>query len=176
LAGTYLHERVRAGDTLDVSAPRGSFILQPGERPLALLSAGIGATPVLAMLHALASTRSGREVLWLHAARDGAHHPFAAEARGPVQALARARSYVCYSHPLASDRVGMNFDAAGHLDEGGGARARAHEGLLPALEAQQLLYATEDALVVSSLSRCLVDISLFKALGGNWKDVALPVR
>jgi ferredoxin-NADP reductase/MOSC domain-containing protein YiiM/ferredoxin len=115
LAGTYLHERVRVGDSLDVSSPRGSFILQPGERPLALLSAGIGATPLLAMLHALASTHSGREVLWLHAARDGAHHPFAAEARGLVQALAHARSYVCYSHPLAGDTVGMNFDAAGHL-------------------------------------------------------------
>lgn len=48
------------------------------------------------------------------------------------------------------------------------------EGLLPALEAEQLLYATEDALVVSSLTRCLADISLFKALGGNWQDIALP--
>jgi len=115
LAGTYLHERLQVGDTLDVSAPRGSFVLQPGEQPLVLLSAGIGATPVLAMLHALASTHSDRQVLWLHAARDGAHHPFAAEARGLVQVLARARSYVCYSHPLASDRVGTNFDAAGHL-------------------------------------------------------------
>ena len=49
---------------------------------------------------------------------------------------------------------------------------RGQEGLLPALEAQALLYATEDALVVSSLSRCLVDISLFKALGGDWQDAS----
>src|SRR5262249_35422786 len=54
-AGSYLAKRVRVGDALDVSAPRGSFVLQPGERPVVLLSAGIGATPVLAMLHALAS-------------------------------------------------------------------------------------------------------------------------
>ena len=47
---------------------------------------------------------------------------------------------------------------------------RGQEGLLPALEAQQLLFATEDALVVSGLSRCLADISLFKALGGDWRD------
>ncbi len=117
VAGTYLHEHVHVGDSLDVSSPRGSFILRPGERPLVLLSAGIGATPVLAMLHALASTQSSRQVLWLHAARDGAHHPFAAEARGLVQALAQGRSHVCYSHPLATDRLGMSFDAAGHLSE-----------------------------------------------------------
>src|SRR5262249_53768231 len=66
VAGTYLREHVRVGDALDVSGPRGSFILQSGERPVVLLSAGIGATPVLAMLHALAATRSTRPVWWLH--------------------------------------------------------------------------------------------------------------
>src|SRR5262249_18232960 len=55
VAGTYLRDHVRVDNTLDVSSPRGSFILQSGERPVVLLSAGIGATPVLAMLHALAS-------------------------------------------------------------------------------------------------------------------------
>src|SRR5262249_40564078 len=47
-AGTYLQTHVRVGDALDVSSPRGSFVLQSGERPVVLLSAGIGATPVLA--------------------------------------------------------------------------------------------------------------------------------
>ena len=51
LAGSYVRERIRVGDTLDVSSPRGSFVLQSGERPVVLLSAGIGSTPVLAMLH-----------------------------------------------------------------------------------------------------------------------------
>ena len=115
VVGTYLHERVHGGDVLDVSSPRGSFILERGERPLVLLSAGIGATPVLAMLHALASAHSDREVLWLHAARDGAHHPFAAEAQGLVRALAHARSYICYSQPVAGDKAGTGFDAVGHL-------------------------------------------------------------
>ncbi len=67
-AGNWLKGHVRVGDALDVSAPRGSFVLQPGERPVMLLSAGIGATPVLAMLHALASARSTRQVFWVHAA------------------------------------------------------------------------------------------------------------
>src|SRR5262249_56810289 len=61
-AGSYLREHGRVGDALDVSSPRGSFIPQPGERPVVLLSAGIGATPVLAMLYALAVTRSTRPV------------------------------------------------------------------------------------------------------------------
>jgi ferredoxin-NADP reductase len=114
-AGAYLREHVLMGDVLDVSAPRGSFILQEEERPVVLLSGGIGATPVLAMLHALAAARSTRHVLWLHAARDRQHHPFAAEVRRLMLALANGRSYVCYSRPGSSDKVGEDFDATGHL-------------------------------------------------------------
>jgi ferredoxin-NADP reductase/MOSC domain-containing protein YiiM len=114
-AGTYLREHVRVGDALDVSSPRGSFILQSGERPLVLLSAGIGATPVLAMMYTLAAARSTRQVLWLHAARDREHHPFAAEVRRLMLALAHGRSYVCYSRPGSSDKMGEDFDATGHL-------------------------------------------------------------
>jgi len=103
------------GDALDVSSPRGSFITQPGERPVVLLSAGIGATPVLAMLHALAAAGSTRQVLWLYAARDRQHHPFAAEVRRLMLALAHGRGYVCYSKPGSRDRLGEDFDATGHL-------------------------------------------------------------
>ncbi len=114
-AGTHLREHVRVGDALDVSAPRGSFVLRDGDGPVVLLSAGIGATPVLAMLHALASARSTRPVFWLHGARDRLHHPFAAEARRLASSLASCRRYVCYSHPGAGDVDGDDFDAVGHL-------------------------------------------------------------
>jgi len=114
-AGPYLREHVRVNDVLDVSSPRGSFMLQPAERPVVLLSAGIGATPVLAMLHALAAARSTRRVLWLHAARDRQHHPFAAEVRQLMLALPHGRSHVCYSRPEPGDTMGKDFDAAGHL-------------------------------------------------------------
>jgi len=80
-----------------------------------LLSAGIGATPVLAMLHALAATGSTRQVLWLHAARDRRHHPFAAEVRRLMLALPNGRSFVCYSRPDSRDKAGVDFDATGHL-------------------------------------------------------------
>jgi ferredoxin-NADP reductase len=114
-AGTYLREHIRVGDALDVSAPRGSFILESGEGPVVLLSAGIGATPVLAMLHALAETRATRQVLWLHAARDRQHHPFADEVHRLMLTLAHGRSYVCYSRPGSLDKMGEDFDATGHL-------------------------------------------------------------
>src|SRR5262249_20293531 len=116
-AGSYLREHVRVGDALDVSSPRGSFIAQPGERPVVLLSAGIGATPVLAMLHALAADRSARQVLWLYAARDRQHHPFAAEVRRLIPALTHGRSYICYSRPGSLDKMGEDFDATGHLSQ-----------------------------------------------------------
>ncbi len=117
VAGTYLRQHVRSGDVLDVSAPRGSFILKPGDGPVVLLSAGIGATPVLAMLHSLSAARSTRQVLWMHTARDGQHHPFAAEARRLMLALCHGRSYICYSAPDSRDQVGENFDAPGHLSQ-----------------------------------------------------------
>jgi MOSC domain-containing protein YiiM/ferredoxin-NADP reductase/ferredoxin len=113
--GRYLRDHARVGEFLEVSSPRGSFVLRPGDGPVALVSAGIGATPVLAMLNALWSARSTRPVLWLHAARDGKHFPFAAEVRRLVSDLADGRSFVCFSRPELADRLGMDFDTAGHL-------------------------------------------------------------
>jgi ferredoxin-NADP reductase/MOSC domain-containing protein YiiM len=114
-AGAYLRDHVRVGSVLEVSLPRGSFVLRSGEGPVVLLSAGIGATPVLAMLYAMSSAHSTRPVLWLHVARDGKHLPFAAEVRRVVSNLSLARSYVCFSRPEVADRLGTDFDAAGHL-------------------------------------------------------------
>jgi ferredoxin-NADP reductase/MOSC domain-containing protein YiiM/ferredoxin len=114
-ASAYLHGQVKVGDVLEVSAPRGSFTLRPSEGPVVLLSAGVGATPVLAMLHALAAEASPREVWWLYGARDRADHPFAQEARNLLQALPRCRSHVRYSKPGPQDRLGQDFDAPGRL-------------------------------------------------------------
>lgn len=114
-AGAYLHDHVRVGDTLDVSSPRGSFVLETSDRPVVLVSAGIGATPVLAMMYALATARSTRPVWWLHGARDGQHHPFGQEIRRLAGELAQVRSYVCFSRPGPGDALGRDFDAVGHL-------------------------------------------------------------
>ena len=113
--GKYLREHIRVGDRVEVSSPRGSFILQPGERPIILLSAGIGATPVLAMLHALVAAGSKRQIIWLHSARDGQHHPFAGEVRRLMGTLTNARSYVCYTKPDTSDKSDEDFNATGRF-------------------------------------------------------------
>ena len=115
IASTYLSTQLRAGDVLDVSAPRGAFILQQGGLPVVLLSAGVGVTPVMAMLHALAAQTSPRPVWWIYGARNGLDHPFAREARDLLAKLPHARSYVQYSRPVAADRLGVDFDAAGRL-------------------------------------------------------------
>jgi ferredoxin-NADP reductase len=69
------------------------------------------------MLHALAAAHSSRQVLWLHAARDRQHHPFAAEVRDLMPALPNGRRYVWYSRPGSHDKIGQDFYASGHLSQ-----------------------------------------------------------
>ena len=114
-ASNRLRAQVRVGDHLDAAAPRGTFCLADGENPVILLSAGIGATPVLAMLHALARDGSTRQVWWLHGARDSTEHPFAQESRDLLAALPHARSTVFYSRPAATDQQGVDYAQAGRL-------------------------------------------------------------
>ncbi len=116
IGSSFLCKRAREGDVLDVSAPRGSFTLRPGENPVVLLSAGVGATPVMSMLHALATERSQRQVWWIYGARDRANHPFAGESRFLLKQLSRGRSYIVYSSPAATDQAGADFDVSGHID------------------------------------------------------------
>ena len=111
----FMHTRVHAGDQLDVAAPRGTFILQPGDTPVLLISAGVGATPVLAMLHALAGAGSGREIWWLHGARSRADEPFASESRSLLAELARRHRHICYSQPGPGDVPGRDYQTAGRL-------------------------------------------------------------
>ncbi|MGN6170166.1 MAG: 2Fe-2S iron-sulfur cluster-binding protein, partial [Solirubrobacteraceae bacterium] len=114
-ASGYLHTRIAVGDLLEIAAARGTFILDQTDVPILLISAGIGATPVLAMLHALAKERSDREIWWLHGARSRREHSFAAEARALLASLPNARAHVCYSRPGPDDVEGRDFDSVGRL-------------------------------------------------------------
>ena len=116
IGSSFLCNHAREGDVIDVSAARGMFTIRPGDNPVILLSAGVGATPVLSMLHALAAEKSQRQVWWIYGARDSANHPFAQEARALVEQLPSGRSYVVYSRPAVTDQVGTGFDASGHID------------------------------------------------------------
>jgi MOSC domain-containing protein YiiM/ferredoxin-NADP reductase len=115
IASTYVSTQLLTGDVLDVSEPRGAFTLERGNLPVVLLSAGVGVTPVMAMLHALAAKASLRPDWWIYGARNRQDHPFAHEARDLLAKLPHARSHVQYSRPDATDRLGLDFDAAGRL-------------------------------------------------------------
>jgi len=115
VVSTFVHTTLRAGAVVEMAAPRGRFTLDTGDAPVLLLSAGIGATPVLSMLHALVAARSTREVWWLHGARNSSEHPFAAEVRTLLAQLPNARPWICYSAPLQADRVGRDYTRHGRL-------------------------------------------------------------
>ncbi len=116
IGSSFLCNRAREGDVMDVSAPRGSFTLRPSQNPAVLLSAGVGATPVMSMLHTLAAEKSQREVWWIYGARNRADHPFAEESRSLLKQLSRGRGCIVYSRPTAGDQIGADFDAPGHID------------------------------------------------------------
>jgi ferredoxin-NADP reductase/MOSC domain-containing protein YiiM len=111
----YLQTQVRVGDTIEAAAPRGAFALRSAKRPVALVSAGVGATPVLAMLHALAAADDPREVWWVHGARNRAEHAFAAEVDRLLGQLRDAHRIVAYSRPGPGEIPGRGFDVSGRI-------------------------------------------------------------
>jgi ferredoxin-NADP reductase/MOSC domain-containing protein YiiM len=116
LVSSYLHGSLRPGAILDAAAPRGEFTLDAGPEPVLLVSAGIGLTPVLAMLHALAAAHSSRDVWWLHGARGPREHALASEAHTLLASLPHSHEHLFYSaaSPLERQRV---HAAAGRLDQ-----------------------------------------------------------
>jgi ferredoxin-NADP reductase/MOSC domain-containing protein YiiM len=116
IGSSFLNDRIQQGDVLDVSAARGSFTLRSGDNPVVLLSAGVGATPVMSILHALAAERSHRETWWIYGARNGAQHLFAEESRSLLKQLSRGQSMIVYSNPAATDQPGVDFDTSGRIN------------------------------------------------------------
>ncbi len=107
-ASGFLTTTLRSGTILAAAAPRGDFVLDAGTGPVLLISAGIGLTPVLAMLHELAAGRSEREVWWVHGARGPREDPLAGEAHALLAALASAREHVYYSAATPAEIRGAN--------------------------------------------------------------------
>lgn len=101
LVSTFLHDHVNEGDTLQVAPPAGAFTLQPSDKPLVLISGGVGITPTLPMLHA--ALASQRPVHFIHCARNRDVHAF----RDHVDALAaqhpQLQRFYCYDEASAGD-------------------------------------------------------------------------
>jgi ferredoxin-NADP reductase len=111
----HLHT-LEPGAVVELGAPAGTFVLDCASgRPVVLLSAGVGATPVLAMLHELARAGSRRAIWWVHGARCGREHAFREEARELVERLPDGHLHVSYSRPEPRDRRGRDYHAEGRL-------------------------------------------------------------
>ena len=134
------------GDVLRAGPPSGTFVLDPSStRPAVLVSAGVGVTPMVAMLHTLAGTKT--PVIFVHGARDGEHHSLREEVMGVVSRHANAKLHVRYSRPGARDERGHDYHSTGRLD------AALLEKLLPGLDAD--FYLCGPAAFLADLQRGL---------------------
>lgn len=114
--GIYMHQNVREGDVLEISAPRGTFTLTDDKSPLVLLSAGVGVTPLLSMLHRVATYDPGREVWWIHSCRNGAYESFRQEIKLLGGKLSAFHRVVVYSSPGRDELNDIDYNIKGHLD------------------------------------------------------------
>jgi ferredoxin-NADP reductase/predicted pyridoxine 5'-phosphate oxidase superfamily flavin-nucleotide-binding protein len=129
MVSRYLHDQVGDGDILNARMPAGEFVLhETGDRPVVLVSAGVGLTPLVGMLHELVARGEGRSVWFVHSARDGRHQPLAEEVRRLAEGAPRVTLHVAYSRPLPEDEARGGFDSRGRID---GALL---ESLVPGLE------------------------------------------
>lgn len=121
VASNYFHDQVRAGDLIRAMSPRGKFILdESSTRPVVLISAGVGITPMISMLEALVNDSVGcgghRGVWFVHGASHGSAQAFAPHVRALAKDRPWLRVHVRYSRPAEGDREGRDYDSAGHVD------------------------------------------------------------
>ncbi len=116
---SFLHEGVQVGGHLEVGPPCGEFFLDVTEhhpRPLVLLSAGVGITPVLSMLHAALEHTPERNVIFVHGALNGRTHSFRKAVRALAAKHPKLSVHYRYSDPEESDRAQGFFDSEGFID------------------------------------------------------------
>ena len=120
----WLHSHAGSGLVIESASPRGDFYLVDDNSPVILVSAGIGATPVMAMAHALAAAKSPRQIWWLHTTQSSATLAFAAEVTALLDSVPDAHQLVFYTRgddmPTRLDRqsiatLGLPTDATAYL-------------------------------------------------------------
>ena len=116
VASRHLHDRLEPGAIIEARKPAGEFLLPCSECPVVLVSAGVGLTPMVGMLHEISDGGDGRPVWFVHGARDGAHHPLANEVRALADARPDTHLHVAYSRPRPEDRTGADYDSVGRVD------------------------------------------------------------
>ncbi|WP_312212754.1 NO-inducible flavohemoprotein [Pseudescherichia sp.] len=113
----WLHDKAQVGDVVQLASPAGDFFLDvTPQTPVTLISAGVGQTPMLAMLDTLVSTEHAAQVNWFHAAENGAVHAFTAEVNKLGERLPNFNKHIWYRLPLNADRVMPYFHSEGLMD------------------------------------------------------------
>lgn len=113
----YLHERVKEGDVLWLSAPAGEFTLDRKDtRPVVLISGGVGLTPMVSMLNTLAETDPQRRVTFIHAAQNGNVHAMKAHAEELALKHPQVSVFWCYDKPTEQDEAAKVFHKEGFID------------------------------------------------------------
>ncbi|MCC3704035.1 NO-inducible flavohemoprotein [Rouxiella badensis] len=117
LVSNYLHQQAQVGDRVCLAPPHGDFCLDvTPQTPVALISAGVGQTPMLSMLNQLAAQHHRAPIQWIHAAENGQVHAFADEVKGLEKELPLLETQVWYQHPDEQDRPGEDYQHKGLLD------------------------------------------------------------
>ncbi|APB79262.1 TPA: NO-inducible flavohemoprotein [Pasteurella multocida] len=109
LVSHYLHDHVQVGDTLDFTAPAGDFLLEQNDKPLVLISGGVGITPLLAMLEEQVNHNSQREICWIHSCRNNENHAFKAEVEALLQQADNTDCHIIYT--AEQSRIDADFIA-----------------------------------------------------------------
>ena len=171
--GQWLHSHIRAGSVVEAAAPRGDFYLTEDSTPVVLISAGIGVTPVLAMLYALAAAHSGRDIWWLHTTRDSETHCFAAEVTALLESLPNARQHVFYTHGKAAGGIATR----GRLDRQAiAALALPADAAVYLCGPAQFMSDMRDALVDAGTEPVRIRTELFGALPSINPGVVAPAQ
>ncbi|MDH3703409.1 MAG: MOSC domain-containing protein [Alphaproteobacteria bacterium] len=116
-SSNYFHDTLKPGSKLRVRSPRGKFYLDPkGSSPVALISAGVGLTPMISMLNAIVEAGADRPVRFVHGARNGAEHAMGAHVRRLAEENDSVHCHVRYSSPAPEDVIGQDYDDPGRVD------------------------------------------------------------
>lgn len=114
IVSNFLHDQIKEGSILPVSAPAGDFVLKNTERPLVLISGGVGLTPMMSMLETTISLNPARDVTFIHAAQNGNVHAMRKRVQEITNEHNVVKSHTIYAEPTQGCEG--KYDKQGYID------------------------------------------------------------